>query len=294
MIKELKFKDIINGIIDDIIDAKEKSSKLHSAGDIRASGDEVEDLIREKISLFLPERYLVRQGHIVNSEGKVSQQFDIIIFDRLSTPKFFESRNKTVFYPIESVLAVGEIKKTLRSNDLIDFGKKIKNLKVDLKRKLISNSAYGKKITNQTTIADMVTMSSDRKFKNPLFSFLFAIDVDNIGNLLFDDECEYMPNDIYILNYGYYIYGFTDDKSIKSKIEDESPIMDSWVRVRVPGAICLAMLFNQLIDHLNKCHIDPFSISNYIADDDDFLVRGSDVSVLEIPRKQINTSANTS
>jgi hypothetical protein len=240
MIKELKFKDIINGIIDDIIDAKEKSSKIHSAGDIRASGDEVEDLIREKISLFLPERYLVRQGHIVNSEGKVSQQFDIIIFDRLSTPKFFESRNKTVFYPIESVLAVGEIKKTLRSNDLIDFGKKIKNLKVDLKRELISNSAYGNNITDQTTLADMVTMSSDRKFKNPLFSFLFAIDVDNIRNLLFNDVCEYMPNDLYILNYGYYIYGDIDDKSIKSKIEDESPIMDSWVRVRVPGAICLA------------------------------------------------------
>ena len=282
MNKELKFKDIINGIITEIIDAKDKSAKIHSAGDIRASGDEVEDLIREKISLFLPERYLVRQGHIVNSEGKVSHQFDIIIFDRLSTPKFFESRNKTVFYPIESVLAVGEIKKTLRANDMIDFGKKIKNLKVDMNRQLIMNTAHGDEINSQTTLADIVTMNPERKFKNPLFSFLFAIDVDNIGDLLFDDSCEYMPNDLYVLDYGYYIYGDKDSKSIKPRIEDEDPIMNSWVRVKVPGAICLAMLFNQLIDHLNQCQIEPFSISNYIADDDDFLVKGSDVSVLKI------------
>lgn len=284
MIKELKFKDIISDIIAEILDAKAKSAKIHSAGDIRASGDEVEDLIREKISLFLPERYLVRQGHIVNSEGKVSPQFDIIIFDRLSTPKFFEARNKTVFYPIESVLAVGEIKKTLRENDMIDFGKKIKKLKVDMDRQLVKNSAYGAMISAETTFSDMVNMRTDRKYKNPLFSFLFAIDVENIGDLLFDDTCEYMPNDLYILNYGYYIYGDIDSKSIKSRIEDEAPIMDSWVRVKVPGTICLAMLFNQLIDHLNKCVIEPFSISNYIADDDDFLINGADVSVLKIPK----------
>ncbi|WHT38388.1 hypothetical protein QNH98_15310 [Myroides sp. mNGS23_01] len=111
--KELKFHEIIDNIIGEINEAKRKANSIHAAGNIKSSGDEVENLIREKISLFLPERYLVKQGHIVNAEGKVSNQFDIIIFDRLNTPKFFESKNETVFYPIESVLAVGEIKKLL-------------------------------------------------------------------------------------------------------------------------------------------------------------------------------------
>lgn len=123
--KELKFREIIKTIIGDINEAKRSSETIHSAGNIKTSGDEVENLIREKISLFLPERYLVKQGHVVNASGQVSNQFDIIIFDRLSTPKFFESKNETVFYPIESVLAVGEIKKTLRDNDIVDFGKKL-------------------------------------------------------------------------------------------------------------------------------------------------------------------------
>src|SRR5690606_23898317 len=132
MTKEFKFHEIVDTIIGEINEAKRRSNSIHHAGNIKTSGDEVEDLIREKISLFLPERYLVKQGHIVNSEGTVSNQFDLIIFDRLNTPKFFESKNKTVYYPIESVLAIGEIKKTLRKNDLIEFGKKIKFLKTEM------------------------------------------------------------------------------------------------------------------------------------------------------------------
>ena len=62
--KELKFEHIIENIIGDINEAKRKSSSIHSAGNIKASGDEVEDLIREKISLFLPERYLVKQQQL--------------------------------------------------------------------------------------------------------------------------------------------------------------------------------------------------------------------------------------
>jgi hypothetical protein len=162
MKKELKFCEIIETIIGEINEAKRSSGTIHSAGNIKASGDEVENLIREKISLFLPERYLVKQGHVVNSEGKVSNQFDIIIFDRLNTPKFFESKNETVFYPIESVLAVGEIKKTLRKNDLIDFGKKIKYLKVDMQRKLIENSVFNGQMNDKTSFADIVNMRTDR------------------------------------------------------------------------------------------------------------------------------------
>jgi hypothetical protein len=88
MNKELKFQKIIENVIGEINEAKRKSNSIHSAGNIKSSGDEVENLIREKISLFLPERYLVKQGYIVNYEGKVSSQFDVIIFDRLSTPRW--------------------------------------------------------------------------------------------------------------------------------------------------------------------------------------------------------------
>ena len=282
MKKELKFHEIIDNIIGEINEAKRKANSIHIAGNIKSSGDEIENLIREKISLFLPERYLVKQGHIVNSEGKVSNQFDIIIFDRLSTPKFFESKNETVFYPIESVLAVGEIKKTLRSKDLIDFGKKIKFLKVDMKRTLIENTAYGSKINNNTLLSDMLNMETDRKYKNPLFSFIFAIDEDKIENLQVDESNEFMPNDVYILNWGFYLYGKLEEKRLIPQLEDENSPLESLIEVKKPGIICLATMFNQLINHLNKCHIEPFSISNYMTDRDIYGIQGTQIKVLDI------------
>lgn len=225
---------------------------------------------------------MVKQGHIVNSEGKVSNQLDIIIFDRLNTPKFFETSNETVFYPIESVLAIGEIKKTLRENDLTEFRKKIKYLKKDMNRKLIPNTVYGGKIQNNSSFSDIVNMRTDKKYKNPLFSFIFAIDVDNYDNLNFDDDCNYMPNDVYILNYGYLLYGDFENNVIKTKLEDEFPNMNNWLKIEKPGMICLAMLLSQLINHLNNCHIEPFSISNYMSNVHDFGVKGSEIKIFTI------------
>ncbi|GAA3757902.1 DUF6602 domain-containing protein [Flavobacterium ginsengiterrae] len=279
MKKELKFKEILENIIGDINEAKRKANSIYSAGNIKTSGDEVEDLIREKISLFLPERYLVKQGHIVNSEGKVSNQFDIIIFDRLSTPKFFESKNQTVFYPIESVLAVGEIKKTLRQNDLVDFGKKIKFLKVDMKRQLIENTFFGEKLNPSTTLNDMMNMSSSKKYKNSLFSFIFAIDEEKIDDLEIDDSNEFMPNDIYILNWGFYIYGKMENEKLIPKIIDEESDIDGLIEVRKSGILCLATMFNQLINHLNNSKIEPFSISHYMTDKD---IYGADPSLMKV------------
>lgn len=286
MIKELKFKEIVENIIGEINEAKRKANSIHSAGNIKSSGDEVENLIREKISLFLPERYLVKQGHIVNSEGKVSNQFDIIIFDRLNTPKFFESKNETVFYPIESVLAVGEIKKTLRSKDAIEFGKKIKFLKEDMNRKLIKNTVFGGQLSNDASISDMINMTTDRKYKNPLFSFIFAIDEEKIVDLEVDDSHKNMPNDIYVLNYGFYLFANIENGRIISKLEDETPEINSLVEVKKPGAMCLATMLNQLISHLNKCYIEPFSISEYIANKDDFRIRGSEVKTYTLRKTE--------
>lgn len=276
MVKELKFKAIVENIIGEINEAKRKSSSIYNAGNINVSGSEVEDLIREKLSLFLPDRYLVKQGHIVNSDGLVSNQFDIIIFDRLNTPKFFESQNKTVFYPIESVLAIGEIKKTLRKKDLIDFGKKIKNLKVDMKRPLIANTVYGGKITDKSTLSDIVTMRTDRKYTNPLFSFVLAIDAEDIDKLEINTKNEFMPNDVYVINEGFQFNGDIINNKIISYIEDEVK-EGKWIQIKKSGVPCLAMLLNQLIEHLNSCKIEPFSIAQYMSNKEEFAALGSEI-----------------
>lgn len=279
--KELKFESIIENIIGDINEAKRKSESIYKSGNIKSSGDEVENLIREKISLFLPERYLVKQGHIINSKGQVSNQFDLIIFDRLNTPKFFETSNDTVYYPIESVLAVGEIKKTLGPKHLIEFGKKIKYLKDDMQRELIPNSAFGG-INVKSLINDLINFNPDQKFKNPLFTFIFAIDGKDIHNLEIDDNIKHMPNDVYILNYGYYLFGKFENNKIISKNQDECDSITQLFEIKKNGVQCFAMLLNQLITHLNNCNINPFSISHYMSDPEKYGIKGSDLKIYNI------------
>lgn len=279
MNKELHFHQIIEGIIEQINSCKKSSENIFKAGDIKSSGIEVEDFIREKISLFLPERYLVKQGHVVNADGKVSPQLDVIIFDRLNTPKFFESRDNTVFYPIESVLAIGEIKKTLRESDVVDFGKKIKFIKDDMERKLVKNTIF-EGIKDETSFFDLVHMRSDRKNKNPLFSFVFAIDhvKPNDPSFKLSDTGQFMPNDIYVLNTGYYLFGTIINGSIRSHLEDEDGNFNELLEIKKPGIHCLSTLLFQLVEHLNKCYVEPFSIANYISNQEIYTIEGENIN----------------
>lgn len=58
---------------------------------------------------YLPERYTVDSGFVVDHEGNISDQIDIIIYDRHFTPFIFRGEN-VVYIPAEGVYAVFEVK----------------------------------------------------------------------------------------------------------------------------------------------------------------------------------------
>lgn len=283
MKKEMSFRSILEAAISEINAACRKASMIHSAGDIRDSGDEIEELLRKKIELFLPERYMVKKGHLVDYEGTVSNQLDVIIFDKYNTPKLFESNDNTVYYPIESVLAIGEIKKTLYNNDIVAFADKIEYIKTKMKRVLVENTIYGDHITPNASFDHMLHMDRTRKYCNSLFSFILSVDVNNFDELVFPTECKYIPNDIYILNKGALICGeVTSDKKIKYYIEDEYPEFESIIQIDCADYICFGNLLNNLLIHLNNSYISPYAISNYMKKDGDFSVTGSSIQMYRI------------
>lgn len=250
-------------MIDDINIAKQKANKIHKSGDIRGSGDQVEVMIRDMISLFLPEKYLVREGHIIDEVGNVSNQFDIIIFDRLNTPKFFETETKTVYYPIECVLAVGEIKKTLKPNHTIEFAKKLLHLKTEMKRKLVENSLFGG-LKPDANFLDATKISMNQKYKNPLYSFIFAIDGDTEKALIGKDK-NIFSNDVIVINNAY-MYPANRNNSFITPLafEDGEEINELHTITSSPSDL-LARFLDRLIKHLNKCYIEPISITRYIT-----------------------------
>lgn len=71
----------------------------------------------------LPHRYRADQAFIIDSNGKRSQQIDVVIFDRQYTPVLFNHADEK-YIPAESVYAVFEVKQKINASSLKYAGEK--------------------------------------------------------------------------------------------------------------------------------------------------------------------------
>ena len=74
-----------------------------------AKGDILESAWREVLRRYLPARFRVESGFVIDSNGDVSQQIDCIIYDNVFTPTFWGDGGH-FHIPAEAVHAVFEIK----------------------------------------------------------------------------------------------------------------------------------------------------------------------------------------
>ncbi len=72
---------------------------------------------------YLPRRYQVEKAFVIDFKGTVSDQIDIVIFDRHYSP-FLLKQNGATYVPAESVYAVIEVKPQLNPENIRYAGKK--------------------------------------------------------------------------------------------------------------------------------------------------------------------------
>ncbi len=77
-----------------------------------SKGDASELEWLDMLGSYLPARYKAEKAFVIDCEGKVSDQIDIVIFDRHYSP-FLLRQNGATYVPAESVYAVIEVKPTL-------------------------------------------------------------------------------------------------------------------------------------------------------------------------------------
>jgi hypothetical protein len=97
----------------------EKVVKLHDKIDhAQAKGESNEYLIRKILDKFLPPKYGIVEGFLIDHRGQQSRQTDIIIYDKFSHPYlFFDEPDKPHnFIPIDSAVATIEVKTTLKDS----------------------------------------------------------------------------------------------------------------------------------------------------------------------------------
>ena len=81
------------------------------------SGHASENVWLEMLQTYLPQRYQASSAHIVDSQGKFSDQIDVVIFDRQYSPFIFKFQGQ-VIVPAESVYAVFEAKQVINAGQV--------------------------------------------------------------------------------------------------------------------------------------------------------------------------------
>lgn len=139
-------------------------------------GTLVEKHFRSQLTEVLPEKIGVSHGFVMDSKGNISKQMDIIMYDKLNTPRIFESEGAQIF-PVETTFACGEIKTSLDSEKFEDSFKKC------LSYKNLCRKAYFKQ-TNSITKAYNLFGSEHEHWQ----SIFFCLAVESINTKLLQDK----------------------------------------------------------------------------------------------------------
>jgi len=96
-------------------------------------GDHCEGAWIDFFRSFLPSKFAVDKGFVFDSEGSVSEQIDIIIYDALYAPLIFGTDAGEKFVTAESVYAIFESKSEINQKTLAYANEKVKSV-ADLER----------------------------------------------------------------------------------------------------------------------------------------------------------------
>lgn len=99
-----------------------------SFGHPGAKGDASEAVWLRMLQTYLPARYCVESAFVVDSNGKFSDQIDVVIFDRQYSPFMFNFEGQYII-PAESVYAVFEAKQAINAEQVTYAQKKIASVR---------------------------------------------------------------------------------------------------------------------------------------------------------------------
>jgi hypothetical protein len=115
IVSQYSLPNILAGVHDEI------QLKLQTARKVLAhpgeKGDASGDVWIELFNKYLPARYRAEKAHVVDSKGGISDQIDVVIFDRQYSPFVFNFQN-ALYVPAESVYAVLESKQIVDASNI--------------------------------------------------------------------------------------------------------------------------------------------------------------------------------
>jgi hypothetical protein len=117
---EWSLSKFLAGLHDDI--QKRLEISRGTLGHPGTKGDASESVWLTLLQSYLPQRYQAATAHVVDSDGKFSEQIDVVVFDRQYSPFIFKYEGQTIV-PAESVYGVFEAKQAINA-ELVQYAQK--------------------------------------------------------------------------------------------------------------------------------------------------------------------------
>lgn len=135
----IELRNLFNGLQEQMLSSlKVNRGFISHAGSL---GDATEQHWIEFLRTYLPDRYKVDKAIVIDAEGAVSEQMDVVIYDGMYTPFIF-NQDGFMYIPAESVYAVFEVKQEITKDYIKYAAEKIESVR-KLKRTSIGMVASG-------------------------------------------------------------------------------------------------------------------------------------------------------
>lgn len=229
----------------------EKTKDLHH---IRYKGDARENILRDFLCKngILPKKYYIpdTSTRVVSSHGFSTEEIDILLIDKNEAMTLMDRHNSIATYPIECCYGIIQVKSKLTSAEL---------------KKAFDNISSFKRLKKLNDKPRFNSLISDYGF-----GIIFAYDsalkweaiVKQLEKLSSKNKPDILPNAIFILNKGFFIWG--DEKNASCLNE----FINLFDQIKVYGFPdrnnqCLYNFYSILITLLRKCVIDDIPIDAY-------------------------------
>ena len=214
------------------------------------SGAETEIILKAFLKERLPRRFDVETGFVVGSDGSVSKQCDLIIYDAINCP-IYRKGPKTYIFPKDNVAAVIEVKSKINKDELNDAGRKIESVK-KIKPSPITN------VDQPVTFSDMImTNTLGCVFAFDSYTTLKTLS-ENLKEINSKYESQYWIDSVAILDKG--VIGYTMQAPFNENMigwfggacVDEFPIPPYYIHLvkQESGDLALNHFFMKLMTHL--------------------------------------------
>lgn len=212
-IRSIDLLALFNSDANNIINSRIQGGALHRSGDIRACGDEIEDVVRGIIRNKIPKRFHLERGKIIDEKLNTSHELDFIISDSDHATVLFKSRNGLEYIPIETVLAYGEIKSSYNIKCVKEFLDKSERSFSCILKPPLPQGYIGRGI--KISLNGLNFTQANKKqliHRSMIFVNSDDLDTDELLRYMHDNDRKYLPCIIYFVDRGMVWYaGFERD-----------------------------------------------------------------------------------